>query len=80
MTIHVRLFAQQAQACGLTALSLDLPDGSTVANALAVLRAAHPELPWPQGTMTAINQQYAALTDPMKPNEELAIIPPVSGG
>jgi len=79
MLITIRLFAFQAQAAARQ-LTLTLPDHATCADAIAQLQRLHPTLPWPPGTLPAVNNQYVPLTHPLQPNDTLAIIPPVSGG
>ena len=80
MKIHVRLFARQAESCGQTALDLEVPAVATVCTAIAHLQSLHPDLPWPAGTLTAVNMDYVPADAPLHDGDELAIIPPVSGG
>ena len=80
MTIQVRLFAIMAQQARTGMLTLDLPADATVAAVRTELLRRHPKVSWPQGTMLAINQEYAPESAPLRPGDEVAIIPPVSGG
>ncbi len=80
MEIMVRLFAFQADHAGAARRALTLPEGATVGDAVARLRAELPGLPWPGRTMVAVNQAYAAPTQALRAGDELAVIPPVSGG
>jgi molybdopterin converting factor subunit 1 len=78
--IRVRLFAIMAQHADAKDLPLELAPGSTVAEARAVLLKQFTTMPWPAGTMLAVNQEYASPEVILKDGDELAIIPPVSGG
>lgn len=80
MTIRVRLFAHMAAAAGTGELMLALSPGATVAEVRRTLENKVPKLPWPAGTMLAVNQEYASLEQGLKDGDEVAIIPPVSGG
>ena len=79
MTVTVLLFASYAESLGAGQLTVELPDGSKVADALHAVRvrAAGALPPKP---LVAINQVYARLTDALRSGDELAIIPPVAGG
>ena len=80
MTIHVRLFAMMAQHLGRPALALELPSDSRLSKVQHALQAQFPKPPWPSGTLLAINQEYAAADTVLRDGDEVAIIPPVSGG
>jgi molybdopterin converting factor subunit 1 len=78
--ITIKLFAIMAEQAGTRDLELNLPVDTTVEQALAGLRQLRPRLAWPTGTMFAINQQYAVASHRLQEGDELAVIPPVSGG
>jgi molybdopterin converting factor subunit 1 len=79
MTVTVLLFASYAEQLGTSSMTLDLPDGSRVDEALAKVQAgAAGRLP--PKPMVAVNQSYAKLSDVLRSGDELAIIPPVAGG
>ena len=80
MTIQVKLFAIMAQHARTGMLTLDLPEASSVGEVRAELQRRHPKIPWPPGTLLAVNQEYASEQTPLRPGDEVAIIPPVSGG
>ncbi len=76
MDVQVRLFASLRERAGTALLELELADGATVADALA-------QLAWLTGGMRAalaVNREYASESTPLAPGDELALIPPVSGG
>ncbi len=74
-------FAQARDRAGCARATIDLPEGSRVADALAALRAAHPSL----GALVphlaiALNGELAHANAPIPAGAELALLPPVSGG
>jgi MoaE-MoaD fusion protein len=76
MVVHVRLFAALRERAGSDRLELDLPDGALVSDALAAVEDLAADLP----LVLAVNREYAAREQPLAPGDELALIPPVSGG
>jgi molybdopterin converting factor subunit 1 len=77
MEVTVRLFAMLRERAGARELTLELPDGARVSDALAALRdVAPPELP----LVMAVNREYARDDVALSAGDELALIPPVSGG
>ncbi|MFN8635634.1 MAG: MoaD/ThiS family protein [Chloroflexota bacterium] len=81
MKINIRLFASFREAVGSGTLAWDAPEGSTVADVVATLRAAYPRLgPAAEKALLAVNQEYVAATTRLHDGDELALIPPVSGG
>ncbi len=76
MHVKVRLFAVLRERAGTGELELELPDGARVADALDRVVALTEGVP----VVMAVNQDYAEATDPLRPGDELALIPPVSGG
>jgi MoaE-MoaD fusion protein len=78
MEVTVRLFAiLRERAGGAREMTLQLPDGARVSDAIAALGdVAPPELP----LVMAVNREYAKGDHVLDPGDELALIPPVSGG
>jgi MoaE-MoaD fusion protein len=76
MVVHVRLFAALRERAGRDAIELELPDGALVSDALAAVDDLARDLP----LVLAVNREYAAPGDALSPGDELALIPPVSGG
>ncbi|MCL6525824.1 MAG: molybdenum cofactor biosynthesis protein MoaE [Thermaceae bacterium] len=78
MRIRVLLFALYREQAGQARLELDLPAGSSVAVAKARLEAQYPlQL---SGGLAAVNEQLAPLEQTLNDGDELAFLPPVSGG
>ncbi len=76
MRISVRLFAQLRERAGARELELELPEGAVVADALVALEDLAAGLP----VVLAVNRQYAPQDRELRAGDELALIPPVSGG
>ena len=79
--ITVRLFAVIREMAGQSQATLALPPGSTISDAAALLVQRHPEIaPHLPRAAFALNREYAAKDARLNDGDELAIIPPVSGG
>src|ERR1700761_8155583 len=76
MQVRVLLFAGLRERAGASSVELDLPEGALVRDALERMRAVADGVP----VVMAINQEYAAADAPLHAGDELALIPPVSGG
>jgi molybdopterin synthase catalytic subunit len=81
MRIRVWLFAAFREAVGRSELSFEAPDGATVREVVASLRADYPSLDRTVGqALVAANQEYVTVDHRLRDGDELALIPPVSGG
>jgi molybdenum cofactor biosynthesis protein MoaC/molybdopterin converting factor subunit 1 len=82
MRVEVRLFAMLRERAGRDRLELELPEGATVADALeaAGRESGLGELLEAMPVRVAVNREYAAEDEPVSGGDELALIPPVSGG
>jgi molybdopterin synthase catalytic subunit/molybdopterin converting factor small subunit len=81
LRVRVRLFAIQRELAGARELALELKEGASIENAWASLVALHPRLaPGRAYVRFAKNGDYASPDTPLGDGDELAIIPPVSGG
>jgi molybdopterin synthase catalytic subunit len=76
MEVSVRLFAMLRERAGARELTLDLPEGASVRDALDRLGELADGLP----LVLAVNREYAPEDQVLAPGDELALIPPVSGG
>jgi MoaE-MoaD fusion protein len=82
VTVRVRLFAILRERAGRRSLELELPDGATVGDALQAL-AREPglgDLLTRLPLATAVNREYSGQDAPLRAHDELALIPPLSGG
>ncbi len=81
MEITVRLFAGARDAVGMGTLALALPAGATAADALSWLVARYPTLARLAAiSRLAVNGEYAEPAHPLAAGDEVAVLPPVSGG
>ena len=79
--VKVLLFARLSEIAGTRQTQIELGEGLTVADAYAILSDRYPGLePLGAHVMYAVNSEYAPPSQALKPGDELAIIPPVSGG
>jgi MoaE-MoaD fusion protein len=76
MEVTVRLFAMLRERAGRPAVTLELPEGARVGDALAELDGLADGLP----LVMAVNREYADEARVLDAGDELALIPPVSGG
>jgi molybdopterin converting factor subunit 1 len=81
MQIRVLFFGVLKDLSGHAAETLDLPERSTLADLLRRCAAATPGLEQHlPGVAMSINQQFAQASDILKTGDEVALLPPVSGG
>jgi molybdopterin synthase catalytic subunit len=81
MDVTVRLFASLREHAGSGTVPLQLGDGATVADAIAQLReGALAGLPENAPFVAAVAREYVERDHPLAEGDELALVPPVSGG
>jgi molybdopterin synthase catalytic subunit len=82
MFVSVRLFAMLRERAGRDEVEVELPDGATVRDALDAVGAQHglAELLERMPVVMAVNREYASGDTSLAESDELALIPPVSGG
>jgi molybdopterin synthase catalytic subunit len=82
MTVTVRLFAILRERAGRDSVEIELPEGATVADAFERLATAPGlgELVVRLPLRMAVNREYAGDGTTIRPGDELALIPPISGG
>jgi molybdopterin synthase catalytic subunit/molybdopterin converting factor small subunit len=76
MRIRVRLFAGLRERLGMGENEMELPEGALASDVWELLELG----PEPAGLAYAVNRQYVDRDHPLVDGDELAIIPPVSGG
>jgi molybdopterin synthase catalytic subunit len=76
MQVRVRLFAGLRERAGAGELELELPEGSLVRDALERMSSLTAGVP----VVMAVNREYAGAEQTLSAGDELALIPPVSGG
>lgn len=81
IAVRVRLFARLREQAGFETQALEVPPGSTLADVYDNLRRKHPALePSRESVRGAINQEFSAWDSVVSQGDEVAFIPPVSGG
>lgn len=81
MTIHIKLFAILREKAGTAEIPLELASGATVATAVAALLQRRPDLSaWIARAAYAVNLARVDQTATLQNGDELALLPPVSGG
>jgi MoaE-MoaD fusion protein len=74
--VRVRLFAGLRERAGAGSLEIEVPDGATVADVWPVLGVGAE----PAGLLYARNRAYVEPGEALQEGDEVAVIPPVSGG
>jgi len=81
MRIRVRYFASLRERLGCSEEIRDIPAGATVGTVWEMLKHERPELAAIERSLAfAVAQEYVDKTHLLQDNDELAFIPPVSGG
>ncbi len=81
MTIHVQLFGVLAQRIGAGVVDVMLPPDANVAMLLVALAQEYEPIAAMRDRLAvAVNLEYAQAGDVLREGDEVAIIPPVSGG
>lgn len=81
MLITVRLFARLREIAGAAEVTVVVPENATVLDAWQSLAGRFPALVAYTGTVScAVNEDYARMQAALKHGDEVAFLPPVSGG
>jgi molybdopterin converting factor subunit 1 len=82
MFVYVRLFAMLRERAGSEEVRVELPEGATVRDAVDALAVQHglDDLIARMPVVMAVNREYASVDSVLAESDELALIPPVSGG
>ena len=81
MQVRLRFFASIREKLRRSESTCTLPDGATVHHLLDALCREHPALADVRRALrVAVNQEYVDLGHTLSDNDEVALIPPVSGG
>tara|TARA_B100000686_G_scaffold61229_1_gene65826 strand:+ start:168 stop:449 length:282 start_codon:yes stop_codon:yes gene_type:complete len=81
MTIRVLFFASCREIAGSSQVDLSVREGITVGELKNEIVATYPDLAGIAPSLsTAVNMEYASDDDIISSNDEVALIPPVSGG
>jgi len=81
MRVRILFFGMLKDLAGRSSDSLELREGSLVRDVLDHYQAHVPRMRDSMASLAvAVNQQYAAAETPLRSNDEVALLPPVSGG
>lgn len=80
MKVKVKFFALGRELVGQGELDIDLPGQAGVSALIESLKKDYPRFAQLNSYLIAVNMEYAAADTPLKEGDEVAIIPPVSGG
>jgi molybdopterin converting factor small subunit len=81
MKIHVQFYAQLRDLVGMRELDLDVAEGATVHDLLEEIYAQQPALrSHDKSILIGASVEFVDRYYELKPNEEIAIMPPVQGG
>lgn len=80
MKVDILLFGITKDLVGSSKIVLDIPSGTTIAEFKTLLQTSYPELSGMESVAVALNSEYAMPGDLIQQHDEIALIPPVSGG
>jgi molybdopterin converting factor small subunit len=80
MKVNILAFGIAKDIFGGSMIDLELATDATVYNLKYALEQKYPKLKQLRSYLIAVNNEYALAEDNIHPNDEIAIIPPVSGG
>ena len=81
MRVTVRLFARLRDIAGASELARELAPGATIGDLWRQLAGEFPELAqYERSISSAVNADYAKMTQVVGDGDEVAFLPPVSGG
>lgn len=79
-SVSVLLFGITRDLTGQSAVSVPLTDGASVGDLLSQLHQQYPALAGIRSILVAVNGEYAEAEQVLTQHDEVALIPPVSGG
>lgn len=81
MHVTVRFFARLREIVGAPEVAREVPEGATLGGVWDLLAAEFPELaPYRASVSGAVNADYARMQAMVSEGDEVAFLPPVSGG
>ena len=81
MKVKLKLFSVAKDLAGFDEQEIEIPQGSVVEYVLQRLLQSNPRfIDWKQSLRYAVNLEYVSNTFPLHEGDEVAVIPPVSGG
>jgi molybdopterin converting factor subunit 1 len=81
MRVQVLFFGMLKDVTGKSSAAFDVRDGATISDLLLDLEAIIPAIKKSLPSLAiAVNREYAGAETKLKPEDEIALLPPVSGG
>lgn len=81
MRVTVRLFARLRELAGRTEVECDVAEPASVSDVWRAVAGRFPALvPFGQSVSCAVNADFARMTAPVREGDDVAFLPPVSGG
>ena len=81
MRVTIRLFARLRDIAGATELERNVEAGATIGSIWQGLVADYPDFAgYERSISVAVNADYARMTEAVNEGDEVAFLPPVSGG
>jgi molybdopterin synthase catalytic subunit len=81
MKVTLRLFSVARELAGFREQSMELPAGSRADHVLEILERSNPAFGgWKHSIRIAVNQEYVPNNHLLREGDDVAVIPPVSGG
>ncbi len=79
--IEVLLFGAAADRAGTRKVRMEIEETTTLREVWPLLAESYPKLSSMRDTLAfAVNGEYARMDEPVAPGDEVAVLPPVSGG
>jgi molybdopterin converting factor subunit 1 len=81
MRVKVLFFGRLREVAGRSEQTVELPAGVSLGQLFEICASRRPELARYRSSLVASrNQEFAAWDSPLEPDDEIAFLPPVSGG
>lgn len=81
MKVTVRFFATYRDVAGKPQIEMEMDDGASLGDLLERLYGTYPTLKkWSESIVCSVNRKYADDDKVLEPGDEVALLPPVSGG
>lgn len=81
MRIHIQLFSVAKEMAGFQSRTVEMRDPARAGSVVDYLAGENPDfIGWKRSLRLAVNLEYVSENHPLRDGDEVAVIPPVSGG
>ena len=80
MKVNVKFFALGRELVGNSSLEIEMNENDNIKNLIDRLHKEHPKFKELKSFLVAVNMEYADFEKSLNDGDQIAIIPPVSGG